>query len=119
MYIRRTTNKKIAQYAKDLRTNETEEEKKLWYRFLKEQKGHFRRQRAIGAYIADFYSYELKLVIELDGAQHYEQQEEYDRKRNEYMRSLGLTVLRYSNHDIKYNFQNICADIWNYIQQKE
>ena len=77
---------------------------------------HFCRQKVIGAYIVDFYCAEYALVIELDGAQHYEgEAEAYDKRRDAYLASLGLTVLRYSNLDFHRNYKNICADILSHI----
>jgi len=64
------------------------------------------RQKVIGRYIADFYIADAKIVIELDGSQHYEEQgKEYDAKRDSYFSSLGIIVLRYSNLDINRNFE--------------
>ena len=55
-------------------------------------------------------------MIELDGAQHYEEDAaEYDRKRDEYMRGLGLTVLRYTDHEINHNFTGVCKNIKNHF----
>ena len=102
--------------AKELRSAPTKEEKKLWFDFLKTLPVHFCRQKVIGHYIVDFYCAQHKLVIELDGSQHYEDKgEEYDKRRDAYLASLGLTVLRYSNLDFNRNYKNICADILNHI----
>ncbi len=107
-------NSDLTDRATDLRNNPTKEEKKLWYDFLRTLPIHFSRQKVIGNYIADFYCASQKLVIELDGSQHYEDEgQEYDRRRDEYMQSLGLTVVRYSNLEIDRNFKNICQDILN------
>ena len=66
----------------------------------------------IGNYIADFYCHQAKLVVELDGSQHYTPEEtEYDQRRTEYMQTQGLTVLRFSNLDIIRNFQSVCSAI--------
>ena len=60
----------------------------------------------------DFYCADVKIVIELDGSQHFEEKGiEYDAKRDEYLKSLGLTVLRYSNYDVNTNFYGVCTDI--------
>ncbi len=90
----------------------TKEEKHLWYDFLKLLPVTVNRQKIIGNYIVDFFCASAKTVIELDGSQHYENEAiGYDRKRNEYMRDLGLTVLRYTDHEINHNFAGVCKDI--------
>ena len=110
-------NKALITNARKLRGEMTPQERKLWYMFLKGRPEHFRRQQIIGGYIADFYCEKHRLVIELDGSQHYENKEQaYDRTRDEYMRSQGLTVLRYSNADINFRFQPVCEDIINHIK---
>ena len=113
---RKFHNPKLSDRAKGLRGAATKEEKKLWYDFLRTLPVHFCRQKVIGPYIVDFYCAEHALVIELDGAQHYEEEAEaYDRKRDAYLVSLGFTVLRYSNLDFKRNYKNICADILKHL----
>ena len=92
----------------------TKEERHLWYDFLKGLPVTFNRQKVIGNYIADFYCASSKLIIELDGSQHYEEKGvESDKKRDRYFSKLGLQVLRYSNEDIKQNFDGVCEDILN------
>ena len=82
--------------SQELRTNMTSEEKHLWYDYLKPLPVVVKRQKVIGKYIADFYVPSHKIVIELDGSQHYSDEGiEYDLERNEYMERLGITVLRY------------------------
>ena len=65
-------NKQLVPFAKQLRKEMTKEERHLWYDFLRTYSVRFSRQKVLGKYIADFYSAEAKLVIELDGSQHYE-----------------------------------------------
>ena len=94
----------------------TKEERHLWYDFLKDQPVTFHRQKVIGNYIVDFYCATAKIVIELDGSQHYEDKgKKADIRRDLYLNNLGLTVLRYSNYDINRNFDGVCADILQYI----
>ncbi len=105
-------NKEIKHNAQSLRRNMTNEERNLWYRFLKDLPIKVRRQKMIGNYIVDFYCARAKVAIELDGSQHYEDDGvKYDTARDEYLNSLGITVLRYSNRDIKDNFEAVCEDI--------
>jgi very-short-patch-repair endonuclease len=83
-----------------LRKESTLAEQKLWSRIRNDQLGvTFRRQHAIGKYIPDFCSPNAKLIIELDGSQHLEQ-EQYDNERTEYLESKGYTVLRFWNKDV-------------------
>ena len=90
----------------------TKEEKHLWYDFLKNLSVTVNRQKVIGRYIADFYIASCKLVIELDGSQHYEKDGlENDAIRDAYFNSLGIEVFRYSNLDINKNFDGVCQDI--------
>ncbi len=96
---RRTTPKVFAN-AKELRHNLTPAERKLWGALRNDQLGvSFRRQHAIGNYIVDFCSPRQKLIIELDGGQHLEQQE-YDRVRTEFLQAKGYRVLRFWNKDV-------------------
>ena len=68
-------NEQLTPFAKQLRRDMTKEERRLWYDFLRTYPAHVYRQRVIGHYIVDFYCAEAKLVIELDGSQHYEPEE--------------------------------------------
>ena len=98
--------------AKALRKNMTKEERRLWYEFLKELPVVVKRQYVIDCYIVDFYCAAAKLVIELDGSQHYDPAgQAKDRNRDHYLRSRGLEVARYSNLDIAQNFSGVCEDI--------
>ena len=70
------------------------------------------RQKVIGSYIVDFYIASVKIAIELDGSQHYGAEGKIaDEARDAYLKSLGLTVLRYSNADVNFRFQAVCEDI--------
>ena len=98
--------------AQALRKNMTKEERHLWYDFLKTYPVQFRRQYAIGCYFADFYCHRAKLVVELDGSQHYAPQEQvYDKKRTAFLESQGLMVLRFSNLDVLKRFAGVCEQI--------
>jgi very-short-patch-repair endonuclease len=90
-------------FAKEMRENPTEAEKVIWRILRTEQlkKFHFRNQHPIGPYIADFYSHQLKLVIEIDGGYHLQKhQKEYDDFRDGDMRKLGIEVARFTNDEI-------------------
>lgn len=98
----------------------TKEERHLWYDFLKELPVNFNRQKVIGNYIVDFYCAKAKIVIELDGSQHYfDEGREKDLKRDRFLSSLGLTVLRYSNDDVNNSFESVCQDIFNNLVLKK
>ena len=105
-------NKELLDNARTLRKNMTKYENHLWYDFLRTYPVRFRRQEIIGNFIADFYCNKAKLVIELDGSQHYEEDKiKYDRQRTEYLNTLGIEVLRFTNLDISKKFRNVCNDI--------
>lgn len=87
--------------ARELRKNMTPWERKLWYKFLREQKPRFLRQKPIGDKIVDFYCPALRLAVELDGGQHFEPQgQAYDARRTGDLERLGVKVLRVSNLEV-------------------
>jgi very-short-patch-repair endonuclease len=101
-----------------LRRNETAAEKILWERLRKNQLCGFRfkRQHPIGGFIADFYCHKAKLVIEIDGQYHNRvQQKQYDRERTNVMIKLGLSVIRFSNHDVFVNADYVIEEIKKYL----
>ena len=113
------TDKNLNLAAKELRKNMTPEEKHLWYDFLKNYPVQFNRQKIIGNYITDFYCKKANLVIEIDGAQHFEHDNsEYDKARTDYLNSVGIEVIRFLNKDINYNFNNTCKYIDNIIKKR-
>jgi very-short-patch-repair endonuclease len=94
-----------------LRKNSTPAERKLWSRIRNDQLGvTFRRQHAVGSYIPDFCSPKSKLIIELDGSQHLEQ-EEYDQERTKYFESAGYKVIRFWNNDVMNKIEEIILAI--------
>ena len=98
--------------AQELRKNMTLEERILWYQYLKTYPVQWNRQKVIGQYIVDFYCKQAKLIVELDGSQHYDPEgAAYDRKRTAYLNSLGYRVLRFTNTDIKTNLSGVCRVI--------
>ena len=111
-------NPELKEYAQSLRKNMTKEEKHLWYDFLKKLDVVVNRQKVIDNYIVDFCIPSVRLIIELDGAQHYEPDSKiYDRQRDDYLCGQGYTVLRYTNIDIKSNFDGVCSDILKNIER--
>ena len=98
----------------------TKEERKLWYNFFRLLPYSVHRQYVIGNYIVDFYCANAKLAIELDGAQHYEEKaQHYDAERDEFLKSNGITVLRYSNIELNHNFKGVCEDILNHLEHPQ
>ena len=105
--------------AQTLRKNMTKEERHLWYDFLKSYPIQFKRQYQIGIYYVDFYCYQAKLVIELDGSQHCEPDAiAYDNTRTAYLQNQGFFVLRLSNRDVMENFRSVCEAIDNIVHYR-
>ena len=110
--MRHKHNKQLVPYAKQLRNNMTKEERHLWYDFLRSYPIRFSRQKVLGKYIVDFYCMEAKLVIELDGAQHFEKENvEKDEERTAFLAGYGLRVLRIPNNEVTRNFRGVCEYI--------
>ena len=105
-------NTKNVILAKNLRKNATPQEKRLWYDFLSKYTVRFQRQKAIDDFIADFYCYEAKLVIEIDGSQHYTHEgKEKDEFRTEVLEGYDLKIIRFTNRQIDTNFHGVCEYI--------
>lgn len=105
-------NQDNIKFAKALRKNATPQEKHLWYDFLSKYPVRFQRQKAIDNFIADFYCHKAKLIIEIDGSQHFtEEGVRNDNFRTEILEGYGLKVLRFTNRQINTNFYGVC----NYI----
>jgi very-short-patch-repair endonuclease len=111
-------NKNLKQYARELRKSMTDTENLLWSKIRgKQLKGcQFYRQKIIGNYIADFYCPGAKLVIELDGGQHYSSDgKEKDATRDAYIAGIGLKVLRFSDKDVFENLDGVIEKIWTQL----
>ena len=105
--------------ARRLRREMTPHERKLWYLFLRKYPAKIYKQRIIGSYIVDFYCACAKVVIEVDGSQHYEPSGmAYDAERSNFLSALGLEVLRFSNRDIDRDFRGVCEQINLTIQNR-
>lgn len=90
----------------------TKEERHLWYDFLKSYPVQFKRQYSVGTYVVDFYCYQARLVVELDGSQHYDPAaQNYDNRRTEFLNQQGLYVCRISNLDVMRDFTGVCEMI--------
>ena len=114
------SNSNLTPLSQTLRKRMTKEEKHLWYDFLKKLPYTVNRQKVIGSYIVDFLCEEGRLVIELDGEQHYsEKGRARDSVRDRFLNNCGYLVLRYTNHDIKTNFDGVCLDIKKHIEERK
>ena len=112
-------DKKNEILARNLRKNMTPWERKLWYCFLKDYPVRFQRQKCIDCYIADFYCFQAKLVIELDGSGHYNPESiKKDENRTKVLESYVLKVLRFCNLDIDKNFYGVCTVIDNEVKRR-
>ena len=117
--MERKGNSALVPYAKDLRKNMTKEERHLWYDFLRDYPVKIYRQKILGNYIADFYCAKAKLVIELDGSQHYQENgENSDFIRTKYLEEMNLTVIRIPNNIINTNFDGVCKYIDDFVRQR-
>ncbi|MBQ3587816.1 MAG: endonuclease domain-containing protein [Oscillospiraceae bacterium] len=111
-------NKRLVPFARQLRKEMTKEERRLWYDFLRTYPVRFSRQKVLGKYIADFYSAQAKLVIELDGSQHYEAiYAEKDAECTAFLEGYGLTIIRIPNNEVNSNFRGVCEYIDTIVKQ--
>ncbi len=116
--MERIHNKNLVSTAKMLRKNMTKEEKHLWYDFLRSYPLRFVRQKIVGIYITDFYCAKAKLVIELDGSQHYEEKGmKNDVERTRFLEAYGLKIVRIPNTEINNNFDGVCEYIDKIVKQ--
>ena len=107
----------LKEFAYKNRYNQTEAEQELWYHLSGNQLGlHFRRQHIIGCYIADFVCIRRKLIIEIDGVYHsQEEQTIKDYLRTEDLNKMGFEVMRFTNDEIYSNLSEVLDKIFNYI----
>ncbi len=113
----RRASPRLLAFSRELRHNQTEAEARLWQalRAHRFEDVHFRRQHAIGPYVADFCSPRKKLIIELDGSQHFEQ-EEYDAERTVYLEAKGFRLLRFWNNEVRDNPEGVLLTIVNVLE---
>lgn len=112
-------NKRLKPLANSLRKNATKEENKLWYQYLRTFPVKFHRQRVIGNYITDFFCPKAKLVIELDGSQHFEEKaHKKDLDRTDFLYSLGIKVIRFTNLEVNTQFEAVCLSIQNEVNNR-
>ncbi|MGR6980206.1 endonuclease domain-containing protein [Testudinibacter sp. P27/CKL/0425] len=117
--MRTNENARLRQYAKQLRANPTDAEQNLWYHLRNRRLGgiKFLRQKIIGGYIVDFLSFDIQLIIELDGSQHNEdKQKQYDEERTHYLETQGFRVIRFWNDEILREMESVLEIIWSFIE---
>ena len=108
-------NKNNISLAKKLRKNPTPQENHLWYDYLSKYEIRFQRQKAIDNYIADFYCHKAKIVIEIDGKQHYRNDD--DIFRTEVLKGYGIKVIRFTNKQIDTRFKEVCLYIDSVVKE--
>ena len=104
----------LKQRRRELRRNQTEAEKVLWAHLRNKQfyGMKFFRQYSIGPYILDFYCPNIKLAVELDGGQHNQcESKEYDAARSEYLKSQGIEVMRFWNHEVLLDMETVLSEL--------
>lgn len=112
-------NNKMLPVARRLRREMTPQEKTLWYQFLRSYPVKIYKQRIIESFVVDFYCAEARLVIELDGSQHYtEQGKAYDEERSSIMEGYGVEILRFTNLEVDREFDAVCERIDARIKQR-
>ena len=114
--MERKHNSGLTENARKLRKNMTKEERHLWYDFLKDYPVRFLRQKVIDQYIVDFYCHDARLIIELDGFQHYETEHQIkDQERTQQFAKRNLMVIRIPNNEIFRNFNGVCEYIHHIV----
>ena len=112
-------NPKLKDRSRELRKNMTRHEKHLWYDFLKDYPIKWNRQRSIDRFIVDFFCFKAKLIVELDGSQHYtEDGIEYDTLRTDILEKYDLEVIRFSNIEIDRYFNDVCRAIDQKVKER-
>ena len=112
-------NKNLVNVARMLRREMTPQEKHLWYDFLGKYPVKIYRQRIIDNFVADFYCHKARLVIEIDGAQHYTPKgRSHDEARTEAIEKYGISVIRFTNGDVDTRFEAVCNAIDKAIKEK-
>ncbi len=112
-------DRKLKPLARNLRTNMTDAEQLIWSKIRRKQINdiQFYRQKNIGHYIVDFYCPKGKLVVEIDGGQHYETEGmKKDQERDQYLQEIGLSVLRFSDNDVLKNIDGVIETIHEHLK---
>jgi very-short-patch-repair endonuclease len=113
-------NPQLKGRARLLRAKLTDAEQRLWARLRRKQMLgiQFYRQKPIGNYIVDFYAPSARLVVEVDGAQHFDRpRAEYDERRTAYLKRLGLRVLRYTDREVLLQLDSVAEEIFRVLER--
>ncbi len=112
-------DEKLLSFAREMRHAPAPAEEKLWWCLRNRRLGgfKFRRQYAVGRYIADFVCAEVRLVIELDGESHA-LRKEYDAERSRFLQQAGFDVIRYENTDVFENLEGILLDMLRHCERR-
>ena len=117
--MQRKHNAALTPAARQLRREMTKEERHLWYDFLRAYPVRFLRQKILGQYIADFYCASAKLVIELDGSQHFEEKQlQKDAERTCFLEGYHIFVLRFAYNEVNENFEGVCQVIDQTVKER-
>jgi len=111
-------NKNLKELARVHRKNMTDAERRLWSKIRRKQLKEFQfyRQKNIGDYIVDFYCPAAKLIVEIDGGQHYSKENILkDEARGKFLNDLGFRVLRFSNSEVFKNIEGVVTEIYNHL----
>jgi very-short-patch-repair endonuclease len=114
-------DRKLKLFARRLRREMTDAEQRLWYRLRRKQLQdvQFYRQKPLGEYVVDFYAPAVRLVVELDGGQHFEATAMVaDEYRSEVLRRMGLDVLRFDNRQVLLETDAVVEEIWRFIDAR-
>ncbi len=112
-------NNKMLPVARELRRKLTPQERKLWYELLRSYPVKFYKQRIIESFVVDFYCADARLVIELDGSQHYtEQGKAYDEERSKVLELYDLKVIRFTNLEIDQQFETVCEAVDREVKER-
>ena len=111
-------NRELKSRARELRKSMTRQERHLWYDFLRDYPVKFYRQRVIERFIVDFYCSQARLIIELDGSQHFMVDGMIrDSLRSDMLKAHNLQILRFANCDVDNNFEGVCNMIDKTVQE--
>ena len=117
--MQRKHNAELTTLARNLRKNMTKEERHLWYDFLRQYPVRFVRQKVIDNYIVDFYCHDARLIVELDGSQHYiDVGIENDKDRTANLQQRNLLVVRVDNLSVNNNFDGVCEYIEKIVKER-
>jgi len=112
-------NNKLIPTVMELKKEMTPQERLLWYLYLRSHPLRFQRQKTIGDYIVDFYCHSAKMVVEIDGSQHYSDEGKADdSKRDDFLKKYGLQTIRIADSDVNQHFYAVCQYINGAVKER-